>query len=135
VTSPGFVLKLAWREGRASRRRLALLVAAVAVGVAALVAINSFTANLRDSIRDQARALLGADLALSTAGPFSPRAEEIIRVIAAAGGGRGARVARVTSFGAMAYVARTSGARLVQVWAVGPGYPFYGSIETVPAGE
>jgi putative ABC transport system permease protein len=135
VIAPGFVLKLAWREGRASRRRLALLVAAVAVGVAALVAINSFTASLRDSIRRQARVLLGADLALSTAAPFSPRAEEIIREIAASSGARGAaRIARVTSFGAMSYVARTSGARLVQVWAVEPGYPFYGAIETAPPG-
>ena len=40
---------------RASPRRLLLLTASVAVGVAALVAINSFTDNLRDSVRRQAQ--------------------------------------------------------------------------------
>ena len=51
MTSVGFVLRMAAREVRASPRRLLLLTASVAVGVAALVAINSFTANLRDSVR------------------------------------------------------------------------------------
>ena len=55
---------MAARELRAAPRRLLLLMGTVAVGVAALVAINSFTDNLQDSVRQQARALLGADLAL-----------------------------------------------------------------------
>ena len=46
---------MAAREVRASPRRLLLLTASVAVGVAALVAINSFTDNLRDSVRRQAQ--------------------------------------------------------------------------------
>ena len=62
----GFVLRMAAREVRASPRRLLLLTASVAVGVAALVAINSFTANLRESVRRQAQALLGADLSLES---------------------------------------------------------------------
>jgi putative ABC transport system permease protein len=57
---------MAGREMRASPRRLLLLTASVAVGVAALVAVNSFTDNLRDSVRRQAQALLGADLSLET---------------------------------------------------------------------
>ena len=55
MTSTGFVLRMAAREGRASWRRLLVLTAAVAVGVAALVAINAFTDNLRVSVQDQAR--------------------------------------------------------------------------------
>src|SRR5919201_4041570 len=35
----------------------------------------------------------------------------------------------------MASVPRTSGARLVQVRAVTPGFPFYGTISTAPAGR
>ena len=54
------LLRLAWREGRASRRRLLLLVAAIATGTAALVAINTFTANLRTAVSGEARSLLGA---------------------------------------------------------------------------
>ena len=48
---------MAAREGRASGARLLLLLSAGAVGVAALVAINSFTDNLLASVRAQARAL------------------------------------------------------------------------------
>ena len=67
-----FVLGMAWRESRASGRRLLLLMGAVTVGVGALVAINSFTRNLRDSAREQAQALLGADLVATSRGPFPP---------------------------------------------------------------
>ena len=69
---------MAARELRAAPRRLLLLMATVAVGVAALVAINSFTDNLQDSVRQQARALLGADLALVSRQAFSPRVEALL---------------------------------------------------------
>ncbi|HVQ29812.1 MAG TPA: FtsX-like permease family protein [Vicinamibacteria bacterium] len=140
MTAFRFVLAMAVREGRASWVRLGLLLSAVAVGVAALVAINSFTANLLDSIGAQARALLGADLALSSATPLSAKAEALLQELrhAAAVGPAGqddSRLARVTSFAAMAYAPKSGVARLVQVAAVEPGYPFYGAMETVPQGE
>ena len=129
-----FVLRLAWRESRASRRRGFLIVVAVAIGVAALVAINSFTDNLRESVRQEARALLGADLALSCGGPFSPGAESLLAEVRRATAPP-AHVARVVSFGAMAFRPAGQTTRLAQVLAVDPGYPFYGTIETAPAGE
>jgi putative ABC transport system permease protein len=133
VSGLGFVAEMARREARGQARRLGPFVAAVAVGVGALVAINSFTENLQDTVRDQARALLGADLAISSPRKFPPRGEALVSEMARAAGG--AATARVTSFAAMAYVPGTSGARLVQVAAVEPGYPFYGRIETDPPGE
>lgn len=123
-----FALRMAAREIRAAPRRLLLLTASVAIGVAALVAIDSFTDNLRDSVRGQARALLGADLALSSRRPLTPAANAIIDSLEA----RGGEVARQTSFSGMAYVRRTSGTRLVQVAAVEAGFPFYGEIRTDP---
>jgi putative ABC transport system permease protein len=129
-------LTLAWREGRASRRRGLLLIAAVAIGVAALVAINSFTDNLGDSVRIQARALLGADLVVSSYQAFSDETEEILQeLLVAAGPPPGAPMARTITFGAMARVPEGGATRLVQVRAVQPGYPFYGTIETEPPGE
>ena len=129
-----FVLALAWREGRASGRRALLIVLAVAIGVGALVAINSFTDNLRESVRREARALLGADIALSAAGPFSPRAESLLEDVRRTTTPR-ADVARVVRFGAMAFLPQGASTRLVQVIAVDPGYPYYGAIETAPPGE
>jgi putative ABC transport system permease protein len=119
---------MAAREVRASPRRLLLLTTSVAVGVAALVAINSFTANLRDSVHRQAQELLGADLSLESRQRLSASAEALIDTLV----GRGAEVARVTNFSAMAYVPRTDGTRLVQVAALRGHYPFYGAIVTAP---
>jgi putative ABC transport system permease protein len=118
---------MAARELRAAPRRLLLLMGTVAVGVAALVAINSFTDNLQDSVRQQARALLGADLALVSRQDFSPRVEALLDTLS-----RGARLSRVTNFAGMAYVPRTAGTRLVQVNAIEGQYPFYGEIRTQP---
>jgi putative ABC transport system permease protein len=113
---------------------LLFIVLAVATGVAALVAINSFTDNLRESVRKEARALLGADLALSMAGPFPEAAEALLDEVRRSTTPPG-EVARVVNFGAMALVPGGETTRLVQVLAVDPGYPFYGEIETAPAGE
>jgi putative ABC transport system permease protein len=120
---------MAAREVRAAPRRLLLLTASVAVGAAALVAIDSFTENLRESVHGQARPLLGADLELSSRRPLTETADAVLDTLAA----QGARVARLTGFSAMAYVPRTNGTRLVQVAAVEPGYPFYGEVRTAPA--
>jgi putative ABC transport system permease protein len=121
---------MAWREGRGEGwRRLWLLSAAIVAGVAALVAINSFTENMRRSVVDQARGLLGADVVFRSTRPFPSGVEAVLDSLA----GKSDR-ARVTSLVAMGYVPRTQGVRLVQVRAVEPGYPFYGIITTEPAG-
>ncbi|HEX5818367.1 MAG TPA: FtsX-like permease family protein [Gemmatimonadales bacterium] len=126
--TPGFVIRLAARETRAAWRRLLVLTAAVTVGTGALVAINSFSDNLRSSVRDQARALLGADLSLESRRPFAAHAAAVLDTLA-----RDGRVARTVNFAGMAYVPRTTGTRLVQVTAVDGGFPFYGEIGTEPA--
>ena len=130
--SARFVIRLARREARASWRRFAVLILAVAIGVGALVAINSFTENMQGSVRGRARALLGADLAVRSGRPFPARTERLLDSLAAR---PGVRRARVTFLGAMAYVPRSDGARTVTVTAVEGGYPFYGDIETEPAGQ
>ncbi|HEV8599857.1 MAG TPA: FtsX-like permease family protein [Gemmatimonadales bacterium] len=140
MIGPRFVLRMAWRESRAGRRRLWLLTGAVTAGVAALVAINSFTQNLRVSVAEQARALLGADLSFRSGRAFPPRVEALLDSLIApdSGAGRLARSGRralQVSFVAMAYVPRTTGVRLVQARAVAGGYPFYGEIVTQPAGR
>jgi putative ABC transport system permease protein len=138
VIGPRFVLKMAWRESRSGRRRLWLLTGAITAGVAALVAINSFTQNLRTSVAEQARALLGADLSITGRAAFSPRVESLIDSLiapdSAARRPAGRRALQV-SFAAMAYVPRTTGVRLVQVRATEGDYPYYGEISTDPAGR
>lgn len=122
---------LAWRESRFARRRLFLFLSSISLGVAALVATQSFAANLSAGVREQARALLGADVALSARQPFGARAEALLDSLR----GSGVAVARTTSFASMATAPRTGATRLAQVRAVRGGFPFYGVIETRPAGR
>lgn len=124
-----FALVHAWREGRAAPRRLALLAATVALGVGALTAINGFTANLRRSIAEQSRALLGADIRLSANHAFDAGTDSLLTAVAAGG-----TVSRVTSFDAMALAPAGKSARLVDVEGVDGGWPFYGTVRTEPAG-
>lgn len=130
-----FVFKLAWRESRAARRRLIMLVASVAAGVAALVAINGFTENLRTSVGTQAKVLLGADLVITGRRAFTEPIQQLVDTLVRGDTTRSDRgaSAQVTSFAAMAYVTTTSAVRLVQVRGVEPGYPFYGDIRTTPS--
>ncbi|NUO63099.1 MAG: FtsX-like permease family protein [Gemmatimonadaceae bacterium] len=119
---------LAWREGRHARRRLLLYMSSISLGVAALVAIDSFGGNVAQSVRDQSRELLGGDVAL-TSREASISLDTIADSLRAAGHG----VARVTSLASMAAVPRTSRTRLVQVRGVSAEWPLYGTVATEPA--
>ena len=125
------LLALAWRESRFARRRLLLFLSSISLGVAALVATQSFAANLASGVREQSRALLGADVALASNRPFGEKAAARIDSLRSSG----AEISRVTSFGSMALLERTGGTRLAQVRAVEGGWPFYGVVETAPAGR
>lgn len=128
---PAALLRLAWRESRTARRRLALYMSSIALGVAALVAIDSFAGNVTRSIREQSRALLGGDLQLGARSEMPAVVDTLLDSLATAG----VRHARVTTFASMALAERSGNTRLVQVRALGEGYPFYGDIETQPAGR
>jgi putative ABC transport system permease protein len=112
------------------RSRLLLYMSSVALGVAALVAIDSFSANVTASVRESSRALLGGDLALLGRQPLTAAATTITDSLE----GTGARTARVTTFPSMAAVHRTGRTRLAQIRAVGDAYPLVGQVETEPAG-
>ncbi|HEX5830729.1 MAG TPA: FtsX-like permease family protein [Gemmatimonadaceae bacterium] len=123
--------RLAWRESRTARRRLLLYMSSIALGVAALVAIDSFASNVTRSIRSQSRALLGGDLAFASRAGFPPAADSLLDSLARGG----TPIARVTTFASMATSASSGRTRLAQVRAVTDGYPFYGDIVTSPAGQ
>ncbi|NBW65149.1 FtsX-like permease family protein [bacterium] len=123
--------RLAWRESRTARRRLLLYMSSISLGVAALVAIDSFAANVQSSLKSQSRTLLGGDVSFTYNAQFPEDAQRALDTIAA----RGTPVARVVSFGSMVLAQRSGGTRLAQVKAVGEGYPFYGTVETAPVGR
>ena len=122
------VASLAWRESRTARRRLLLYMSSISLGVAALVAIDSFASNVRQSIREQARDLMGGDVSFSSNAPLSAPLQHVLDSL----NSHGVPVATVVSFVSMASDTRSGGTRLSQIKAVTPGYPFYGTITTTP---
>ncbi len=125
------IWNLAWRESRTARRRLLLYMSSISLGVAALVAIDSFSTNIVQSVKDQSRALMGGDISFNSSKPFPPAIDSLVDSLSH----RGLSFARVTTFPSMAVVSRTTGTRFTQVRGVTPNYPFYGSIVTEPAGK
>jgi len=125
----GFVLRIASREARTTRRRMAVYASAIAIGVAALVAIDSFRASVDRNIELQSRVLLGADLELSSRAPFEARTAALERELRELG----AETAQVTRFSSMALAEPSGQTRLVWVQAIDPNFPLYGGLVTEPA--
>src|SRR5688572_5229138 len=122
-----FIFKLAWRDSRASRRRLVLFSFSVVLGIAALVAIGSLGANLERGIDDQAKGLLGADLIITGRNPMSDAAQRQVDSFAA-------EQAREVSFSSMmVFPSANNLTRLVNVRATEGNFPFYGEFVTSPA--
>jgi putative ABC transport system permease protein len=122
-----FILNMAWRDSRASRRRLLLYSLSVVLGIAALVSIGSFSANVRQAIDLETKGLLGADLLVSAPAPLTPPVIDYL-------GKLGGETAREQTFSSMLTFPAASRLRLVQVHAVEGAFPFYGKFETDPAG-
>src|SRR5690606_20322701 len=129
-----FAVRHALREARSGMRRLGIYTAAIMLGVAALVAINAYRANIVDSVRADAQRLLGGDVRLQSDQPLPDSAIVLLDSLLQSG----ARVVYVTATLSMGTIhpldaAATGAARLVQLRAVGSGYPFYDEWHTTPA--
>jgi putative ABC transport system permease protein len=125
-----FPYRIAARELRASGRRLTLFLASVSVGVAAIVAVGGFKANVLAGLRDQGRLLLGADLELESRFPFPDEVRSVLDLAVMAGAG----LAEVTSVPTMVAVEGSGRSALLTMRAMEPGYPFYGTVQTEPPG-
>src|SRR5690349_227865 len=119
--------RMAWRDSRTQRGRLAIFSLAIVAGIAALVAIHSLKASVQTGVATQTKALLGSDLQVSSRQPISDAVAAKLAV-------RAKRVSRETGFSSMLYFPNADAARLVQVRGLQGDYPFYGKVETTPAG-
>ena len=120
---------LAWKESRTARKRLLLYMSSIALGVAALVAIDSFADNLTKSVREQSRSLLGGDASLTSRSGMSPAADSLIDSL----GRSGMTIAKIIEFPSMAAITASGNTRLVQVRGVTNTYPLFGDVITEPA--
>ena len=122
-----FILHMAWRDSRASRRRLFLYSLSVVLGIAALVSIGSFSANVSRAIDLESKGLLGADLFVTAPSPLAGPLLDYL-------GGLGGDISREETFSSMLAIPSLSRVRLVQVHAIQGLFPYYGKFETEPAG-
>lgn len=123
-----FPLRMAVRETRGSRGRLSLYMVAITAGVASLVAIGSFRTNVTDSVRNQARTVLGADLELRGRAAFPDTITALVDSVAASG----IALTRSVDFASMV-LAPSGNSRLLNVWAIEGGFPYYGAATSEPA--
>jgi hypothetical protein len=120
-----WIWRMAWRDSRRERQRLAVFAASIVVGIAALVSIHALRASLERGIALQARELLGSDLQISARLPFDEKARAAFAAASTAADYE-------TNFTTM--MTFPSGeARLVQLRLLGGQFPFYGKIATRPA--
>ncbi len=119
-----FVLAMAGREMRASWRRLVFFFLCISLGVGSIVTLRSVIQSVRQVFAGEARALLGADLVVSTNRPIDAElAQRIDGRLADAG----AEVTRTVEVATMASAAAAGGAaRMVELKAVSAGFPYYG---------
>ncbi|MEN3940263.1 FtsX-like permease family protein [Prosthecobacter sp. SYSU 5D2] len=117
--------KMAWRDSRTQRVRLLIFSLAIVSGIASLVAIHSLKASVETGIQSQAKELLGSDLQVSSSRPISADDAASLSQMAT-------RTTRELAFPTM-MTFPNGGARMVHVRALEGDYPYYGTVETVPA--
>jgi putative ABC transport system permease protein len=125
-----FPFRMALRELRRGRRRFVFFLLCIAVGVAGLVGVKGFNANLQSALLKEARTLMAADLKMSVNKPADEQQQNTLTTLKQ----RGIQVVHVTETVSMAVNPVNQESQLVEVKAVEPGYPFYGALEMNPAG-
>ncbi|WP_282043025.1 ABC transporter permease [Winogradskyella flava] len=115
---------MAYRDAKASRVRLLLFVASIILGIAAVVAIQLLSDNLKSNIRLQSKSLMGADYIIDTRQEPTERAQAIIDSLQPD--------AKEVNFVSMVAFPKNGGAKLVKVRGIEGGFPFYGDMETEP---
>jgi putative ABC transport system permease protein len=122
----GWLFRMAWRDGRASLKRLALFMSAIVLGIAALVSIQNFGKTLEETISGQSRELMGADYLIDSDHPATDRVQQIIDSL-------GGVQSQEVNFVSMALFPGKTGSKLIRVRAMAGEYPFYGSLLTRPS--
>jgi putative ABC transport system permease protein len=121
-----FVIAMAGREMRASWRRLLFFFICLSIGVGAIVAIRSVIQSVRVVFANEARSLIASDAIISSNQPIDQKLAGRIETRL-----RGAGATHIDSIEVATMVRpadRTSVARMVELRAVEPGFPYYGEL-------
>ena len=116
---------MAYRDAKASRVRLLLFIASIVLGIAAVVAIQLLSDNLKSNIQLQSKSLMGADYIIDARQEPTERAQAIIDSLQPD--------AKEVNFVSMIAFPNNGGTKLVRVRGIEGAFPFYGELETQPA--
>jgi putative ABC transport system permease protein len=126
-----FVLLTAVRETRFAWKRLVFFFVCIAIGVGAIVALRSIIQSVRQVLSTEARTLIASDILVSSDRPWQPGTLD--RIAARIAAIPGAQHIASTEMATMARPADETSesnavARVVELRAVQPGFPFYGQL-------
>ena len=121
-----FIVAMAWREGRASWRRLMLFFLCIALGVGATVSLRSFTRVFWGSLARDSRMLLSADVRIESSEAWTAEQGDIFARQSASYGVTGQT--RLLETQTVARAANDSEARpvLVELKGIEAGFPLRG---------
>ena len=122
-----FIVRMVWRELRASWRRLLFFFACVAIGVAAIVTLRSIIQSLRVGLVREARATIAADVLISTNRPWTAEVRRDLDERLS----HAPIEARTEAIETATMVRAENGtpvASMVELRGVEPEYPFYGTL-------
>jgi putative ABC transport system permease protein len=120
-----WLFRMAWRDGRAGLRRLALFMSSIVLGIGALVSIQNFGKTLEDTISGQSRELMGADYLIDGDRPANDVVQHLMDSL-------GGAASREVSFLSMALFPGKEGSKLIRVRALEGEYPLYGELVSRP---
>lgn len=124
-----FVLRMAVRETRASWRRLLFFFACLAIGVGAIVTLRSVIQSVRGVVTGEARALIAADLVVSSSRGWSEDLRRALdRRLTHAAGALVTTESTETATMVRPVDPARQVARMVELRGVEPEYPLYGRV-------
>lgn len=121
-----WVWLMAWRDARHNFSRLLLFMASLITGIAAVVALDSFSHTMENDIDRNAKELIGADLVVNGDKKFGP---ELLKAFDSTK----LEQASEADMASMVLFLNSGQSRLIRLVAFSGPFPFYGKIETLPA--
>lgn len=119
----GFILRMAYRELRASWRRLIFFFCCVAIGVGGIVALRSLVQNVRTALAAEARGLTAGDVYVRSDQPWTAEVRGRIEARAAEAAAEWTETVDTVTMARLPAGPRT---KVVEVRGVEPAFPYYG---------
>ena len=120
-----WLIKMAWRDSKASYKKLILFMASIVLGIAAVVSVESFSENLQYNIDLQSKSLMGADFVIDSRHPANERVQGLMDSL-------GGADAMEVNFSSMCLFPKNGQTKFVRVVGLEGPFPFYGELETEP---